>query len=99
MLNSLMIILSIYGLTFLIKESNGPWDICSKIRNALMSNKHIGVFFYKLFNCFYCCGTWCGVIIYLLTQENWSLILLIVWGLASGIICLILDALLTKLHK
>lgn len=99
MLNTIIIILAIFGLAFLIKDSSGPWGIMSWIRNKLINNKFVGVFFFKLFDCYFCVGAYAGLIIYLLTQKNYQVNFIICWVLAGGIISLMLDALLTKLHK
>ena len=96
-MNILIYILAIYGLAFFIKESDGPWGLMGLLRNKLMSNKNVGVFFYKLFDCYFCLGFHCGWLVCLLSGESWYPNLLICWGLAGGIICLILDAVLIKL--
>ena len=98
-LNAIIYIFAIFGLAFLIKESDGPWGIMAWLRNKLMTNKHVGVFFYKLFACYFCVGFWAGIVIYLLSQETWKFNLLICWGLSGGVICLLIDALLSKLHQ
>jgi len=92
-------LLAIFALVFLVKESEGPWGIMAWIRNKLFSNKYVGVFFFKLLTCYFCSGCWAGLAIYLLTkspyQWNWA----IVWILAGGAFSLLLDGILTKLHK
>jgi len=93
----LIYILTIYGLAFFIKESDGPWGLMALWRNKLMSNKDVGVFFYKLFDCYFCLGFHCGWFVCLLSGQSWHPNLLICWGLAGGIICLILDAVIVKL--
>lgn len=98
-MNIIIIFFSIYGLAFLIKESDGPWGIMSWFRNQLMRNKYIGVFFYKLFSCFFCVGCHAGWIVYLLTNQNYTIKLFILWSLAGGAISMVMDALLTKLHQ
>jgi hypothetical protein len=92
-------IFAIYGLAFAIKESDGPWGVMALIRNKLMQNKHVGVFCYKLLDCYFCLGCHCGWIIYLLSAKEWHLNLLICWSLAGGVISLILDAVLTRLSN
>ena len=95
----LITLISIYGLAFLIKESDGPWGIMSWVRNSLIRNKYVGVFFYKLFDCYFCTGCWAGWVIYLLTQQNIKLNIMFVWGLAGGSTCLILDGLISRLQR
>lgn len=95
----LIIIFSIWGLAFFIKESDGPWGIMNWFRRVLVANKYVGVFFHKLLECYFCVGTWCGVAIYLLTTECIKLSWLPVWGLAGGAICLILEAIHERLLR
>lgn len=97
MLNCIITICAIFGLAFLLKESDGPWGVVAWARNKLMTNKTVGVFFYKLLDCYFCLGFHCGWIIYLLHEDSWKLQFLILWGLAGGIISLIFDSLLRKL--
>jgi hypothetical protein len=95
----LLSIFAIFGLAFFIKETDGPWGIMSWIRNKLMTNKYIGVFFFKLLDCYFCLGCWCGSVIYLLHEDPWKFNLLICWGLAGGVISLIMNALLVRLYR
>lgn len=94
---NIIYLLSIYGLAFFIKESAGPWGKMAQLRNWLMKNKYVGVFFYKLLDCYFCVGCHCGWIIYLLTASTRHFNLLICWMLAGGVISLILDAVLARL--
>jgi hypothetical protein len=90
-------LLAIFGLTFLLKESDGPCGIMSWMRNKLIANKYVGVFFYKLLSCYFCVGFHCGWMVYLLQAEYYKFQFFILWGLAGAAISLILDGLLTKL--
>jgi hypothetical protein len=98
-METLIYLLSIFGLAFLIKESDGPFDIMLHLRNMLMRNKYVGVFFYKLLECYFCVGYHCGWIIYLLSQKQWSVNLLICWGLAGAATSLILDKIISYIVK
>jgi hypothetical protein len=97
-MGTIISLLAIFGLAFLIKESDGPWGIMAWIRNQLIRNKYVGVFFYKLLSCYFCVGFHCGWIVYLLQEKEFAWQFLILWGLTGGVICLILDGVLTKLH-
>lgn len=92
-------LLAIFGLAFFIKESDGPFDLMNKLRNLSISNKYVGVFFYKLLSCYFCCGCHCGWIIYLLINKNWHFNLFICWAFAGGAISLITDAVIDFLHQ
>jgi hypothetical protein len=95
----LIIILAIYGLQFLITQSDGPFGVIAHARGWLMRNKYFGVFFYKLFDCPFCSGCWSGGIIYLISQQSYKLSSGICWVLTGGIICLMLNAVLERLHR
>ena len=97
MLEAIIIICAIFGLAFLLKESDGPWGLVALFRGWLFRQPAVGVFFFKLFDCYFCLGFHCGWIVYLLAEDHWHLQFLILWGLAGGIICLIFQALLSKL--
>lgn len=92
-------ILAIFGLAFLIKESAGPFDVMDWLRNVLMRNKYVGVFFYKLLSCYFCVGCHCGWIVYLLWEKSYSWQFFALWTLAGGVISLILDGVLARLHR
>jgi len=98
-METLITLIAIYGLAFLIKESDGPWGLIAWARNSLVRNKYVGVFFFKLFDCYFCTGCHCGWIIYLLSHETYKFNLLILWVLAGGAISLILDTLMSHLHR
>jgi hypothetical protein len=92
-------IFAIYGLAFAIKETDGPWNIVGRCRNWIMKLPVVGVQFYKLLSCYYCTGFWAGLAIYFMTQESYKLGWAVCWALAGGAACLIIDALLSKLHQ
>jgi hypothetical protein len=97
MLDFIIVVGAIFGLAFFIKESDGPWGLMARARNELFKNPHVGTFFYKLLDCYFCLGFHCGWFVYLLHEKIWSLNLLICWGLAGGMISLIMDLILTRL--
>lgn len=99
MLDSIITIFSIYGLSFLFKESDGPFDLMSRLRSFLMTRQKLGLFFYKLLSCYFCVGCHAGWIIYLFYNKNYSFNLFILWMLAGGAISLILDKLVSKLSN
>lgn len=96
---TLLILLSAFGLAFALKQTDGPWDVVSKWRNLMMRIPIIGPQFYKLLDCYYCTGTWTGIIIYLLTPGAHTWQFLIIYGLASGAGSLILSAILERLQR
>lgn len=84
-------LLAIYGLAFALKEIEGPFGVLSKFRNLLFTNKFVGVFFYKLFDCYLCLGFWCGMIIHVISGGKIQINLLFIWGLAGGSFCYIMN--------
>jgi hypothetical protein len=95
----LIAIFAIYGLAFFIKESDGPWGIMAWLRNHLVKNKYVGVFFFKLLECYFCVGCHCGWIIYLLTATAYTWQFFIIYALAGGAISLILEAIHSRLLR
>jgi hypothetical protein len=89
-------LLAVFGLTFLIKQSDGPWGIINWFRNKLISNQFAGVFFYKLLDCWFCTGCHAGWIVYLLYLTHQFFI---IWVLAGGAICIILGAVHEFLYR
>src|SRR5277367_4242249 len=99
-MNIVIAIFAIYGLVFLLKESDGPWNIINWFRRTLFSLPYsIGVFFIKLFDCYFCLGCHCGWIVYLLSTAVPTWHFFILWTLAGGAISLILDGIVGALHR
>lgn len=94
MIEMLIYVCAIFGLAFLLKESDGPWGLVAKGRNLLIGHKKVGKFFYDLLDCYFCLGFHCGWIVYLLSAEPFHLQFIILWGLAGGTISLTLSKLL-----
>lgn len=92
-------ILAIYGLAFTIKQTDGPWDLISRWRNLMMRVPFLGPQFYKLLDCYFCLGFHCGWIVYLLSADHYTWQFFILWGLAGGVTCLILDGVLARLQR
>ena len=95
-MNALIAFLAVFGLAFLMKESDGPFGVVNWARSALMRNKYVGVFFFKLFDCYFCVGCHCGWIVYLLSQDSYTWQFFTLWTLAGGVISLILNKFLTS---
>ena len=98
-MNTIVLICAIYGLSFAIRQTDGPWDLIARWRNWMMRLPVIGVQFYKLLDCPYCTGFWAGLGIYFLSQESYKLNWAICWGLAGASTNLILDGLLSFSHR
>jgi hypothetical protein len=86
-MSEVILLLAIYGLALIIKETNGPFNIIGRLRNYILRNKYLGVEFYNWLECPICHGVACGLIIYLLFYFK---LLFIIWGLAgSGFLYLV----------
>ena len=96
--NIFFCLLVAFGFTFLIKEANGPFDIISRLRNRLMTNKYMGVFFYKLLSCYFCLGCWSGALVYLLQSYQFKLNYFILFSIGSGAFSLIISEILGYLN-
>lgn len=95
----LILFAAIYGLAFTIKQTDGPWDLVARWRNWMMRIPFIGVQFFKLLDCYFCLGFHCGWIVYLLHASNYSWQFFILNALAGGTISLMIDGILTRLHR
>ena len=92
MLDTIITILSFYGLTFAIQNS----DLLSRPRNWIMRHS---VFMFQLLSCSFCTGYWVGLIIYLLHEKEWHGNLFLIWGLASASISYIINAVVDRLFR
>jgi hypothetical protein len=90
MLDTIFVILGIYSLTYLIKESS----ILARPRHWLMMRSQ---FFAKMLYCFFCTGIHSGWIIYLLHETHWNVRSFVLWALAGGAISFILNAAVNRL--
>ncbi len=79
--------LSIYGLAFIIKEKDGPFNVILKLRTLLFKLN----FFVELFSCYACLGAWCGAAIYLITTASFNYKILILNILGGAMISFIMD--------
>lgn len=94
-------LLAIFGLVFLIKETDGPWGIISWFRNKLIGSRFVGVFFYKLLSCYFCTGCHAGWMIYLLSisYHEWSISNFVLWVLAGGTLSFVMNLVIEKLSN
>ena len=87
-------LLSIFGLVYIVKETDGPFGIIAWLRNFLMKNKYLGVFFYNLLSCYACCGLYAGAAVYSIAADfhKFSGRELVLWALAGSGVSIILNA-------
>ena len=82
-------ILAVLGLSLLIRNADGPFDLFQKTRILLLQNKYVGAFFYKLLSCPLCIGFHCGWVIYLLIMVGFSIGQFLLWCFAGSAIVFI----------
>lgn len=92
-------ILAIISIVFCIQNISGPFGILSKIKNILMTNKYVGVFFYELFECPYCLGFHAGYIVYLLSLESFKFTQMIIWGFVGAFVSYVSTLLINRLNS
>ena len=95
----IIMIFAIYTLSFLIRNSSGPFNLFGLIRNKLVSNKYLGVFFYQLLTCPWCIGFHCGYIIYILQFTYFKTSDFFMWALAGSAIVALGDKLYETNHN
>lgn len=89
MLEAIIVVFAIYGLTWGIQNS----ELLSVSRGWIMRKS---VFAFKLLSCSFCVGFYSGMLIYLLSQSVHSFNLFLIWGLAGSGISFILTGLGNK---
>jgi hypothetical protein len=92
-METLIYLLAIFGLVFVLKEKDGPWNLFTLGRHWLFSTR-FGVFFDKMFSCYFCLGFHCGWLIYLISPMPWHFGALFLWGLAGAAFCYIIGMIL-----
>lgn len=98
-MNLLLSILAIYGLSYFIRNLSGPFNIFGLIRNYLLTNRFVGLFFYKLLDCPWCLGAHCGYLIYIMNCEIFKIVDFFTWLLAGAAIVAILDLAINRLSN
>ena len=89
-------LLLINAIAFIIADLEGPFGIFSKIRNKILLNKIVGVFFYKLLSCYFCIGFWCGIIVFFINGPIYSFIPMILYGLIGSIWSLLVSKIILR---
>lgn len=98
-MNTAVLLLAIYGLNYIVRNSDGPFDLIIKARRWLINNTYVGSFFFKLLECPVCSGFWCGLAIYLIAIQPIKLSESLLWALTGSAVCLILDGLTSWFHQ
>ena len=97
-METLIYLLAAFGLTFSLKEKDGPWNILTLGRHWLFSTR-FGVFFDKMFSCYFCLGFHCGWLVYLLSPMPFHFFSVFLWGFATAAFSYIINSLLENLNK
>lgn len=93
-----LLFLAIYGLSYVVRHSSCPFNLCDKVRSKLLNNKHLGTLTFKLLDCPICLGFWCGVFVFLLSSQLFLWQSLILFGLAGSTIVYLGDHLFLYLE-
>lgn len=88
MLEVIIIFLSFYGMTYLLKESS----ILSRPRNWIMLKS---TFVAQMLFCWFCSGAWSALMVYGCYQWHYGFIFL--WCLAGATFSLFMNAVITRL--
>jgi hypothetical protein len=100
MIELIVFFLAVFGLTFLMRQADGPFNIISKCRNLMMRIPWFGVQFYNLLLCPFCSGCWAALIILLVRIETSKLVgNSICLVLAGGAVCLLIESILNRLNR
>ena len=91
-LHTIIILCSFYAITFIAKQS----ILFDKPRIWLIRKS---VFFYYLFECWFCTGYWAGLIVYLLSFSQFDFREFILFGLAGASVSYIIDIVLQRLMR
>lgn len=98
MMTAIINIVAIWALAFMLRETDGPFNLISRGRNYLFRNQYIGTYFYSLLQCYFCMGAYSGAFIYLLSQSEWSISGMMLWMLAGSGIAYIINGLVERLY-
>ena len=85
--NSIISLLSAFGITHFIKEA----DFLSSIRAYLI---RLSPVFYKLLSCYFCLGFWIGLLVYLTQFNNYVFYNHILYGFASATTCFTISSII-----
>jgi hypothetical protein len=94
-----LMLLCIAGLSFAVKQLEGPFDIFSKARNLVARVPVVGPMFYHVLTCNFCLGVWSSVGLYLATNSFSSLSFsdLLIWACGGGMFNAIFFKVMDKL--
>lgn len=75
--NTALLLLAVYGLTYALKEA----ELLDVPRNWIMRSS---VFFYRLFQCYYCLGFWSSLIVFGLDFFSLHIVIFVFAGAAAA---------------
>lgn len=80
-------LLAIVGISHVLKETDGPFNILNHFRNILARLPLIGSFFVNVLSCNFCTGFWASCLFYLSTNtlSSWNIGEHIVWSFAGAV--------------
>jgi hypothetical protein len=94
-----LMLLCIAGLSFAIKQVDGPFDLFAKVRNLVSRIPVLGPMFFHVLTCDFCLGLWSSVGLYLATNSlsDWALGDLVIWAFGGGMFNSLFSKMMSKL--
>lgn len=94
-----LMLLCIAGLSFAIKQLDGPFGVFSKIRNLALRIPVLGPMFLQVITCDFCLGLWASVGLYLATNaiSSWSIGDLVIWAFGGAMFNSLFSKMMVKL--
>lgn len=94
-----LMLLCIAGLSFAVKQLEGPFDVFSKVRNLVARIPVLGPVVFGVFTCDFCLGLWTSLGLYLLTNMgSWSITEAVVWAFGGGMFNALFARVMDKLN-
>ncbi len=94
-----LMLLCIAGVSFAVKQLDGPFNLFATVRNLLTRVPVLGPMLFQVLTCNFCLGCWASAGLYLTTNAvgTWSLGDLVVWtfggGMFNSLFCQLMDKL------
>lgn len=92
-------LLCIAGVSFAIKQVDGPFDVFAKLRNLIAKIPFVGPMTFHVLTCDFCLGFWASVGLYITTNSFGLLSVgdLVLWAFGGGMFNLLFNKMLNKL--
>lgn len=93
-----LMLLCIAGLSFAVKQTEGPFNVFSMIRNGIARIPVLGPMVFHVLTCNFCLGLWSSAALYVATNlSSLSISDLVVWAFGGGMFNALFCKLMDKL--